>query len=52
MPIVGFLLAIALLVVGSGSNLAAMIDPPSFLIVFGFTLGALLMSGADIPLML
>ena len=52
MPIVGFLLAIALLVVGSRSNLAAMIDPPSFLIVFGFTLGALLMSGADIPLML
>ncbi|MEE3337761.1 MAG: hypothetical protein VX255_15350, partial [Candidatus Latescibacterota bacterium] len=52
MPIVGFLLAIALLMVGIGPNLGAMINPPSFLIVFGFTLGALLMSGSDIPLML
>lgn len=52
MPIVGFVLAIVVLMVGIGTNLSAMLDIPSFLIVFGFTFGALLMSGADIPLML
>ena len=52
MRIVGFVLAILLLMMGIGSNLEAMVDPPSAIIVLGFVFGALLLSGADIPLML
>jgi flagellar motor component MotA len=52
MRVVGLILALVVLMAGIGSNLSAMIDPPSAIIVLGFTLGALLLGGSDIPLML
>ena len=51
MRILGLILALVVLMVGIGSNLSAMIDPPSAIIVVGFTLGALLLSGCDLSLM-
>lgn len=52
MRAVGFILAVVVLMVGIGSNLDAMIDPPSLIIVLGFVVGALILSGQSIPLML
>ena len=52
MRIVGFVLIGVFLMVGIGSNLAAMIDPPSLIIVLGFTTGVLLISGSQLGAML
>ena len=41
--IVGFLILITTLMIGIGSNLASMIDPPSLILVIGSILGMLLL---------
>ena len=51
MRIVGVLILVVGLMVGIGSNLPSMIDPPSVIIVIAFVLGVLLMSGTRIESM-
>ena len=49
MRILGLVLLILALMVGIGSNLPAMIDPPSLIITLGGTIAALLFAGQSIP---
>ena len=46
--ILGFIGVITAIMVGIGSNLEGFIDPPSLIIVFGLTMGAILYSGRSI----
>ncbi|MFH1566573.1 MAG: MotA/TolQ/ExbB proton channel family protein [Gemmatimonadota bacterium] len=52
MRIVGIVLCILVMMVGIGSNLSAMIDIPSLIIVLGGTFGMLLLGGSPLVLML
>ena len=52
MRVIGLVLVFASIVVASGANARAMIDPPSLIMVLGGTIGALLFAGASIPSML
>ena len=51
MRLIGLVLLIVCLVLGSGANASAMIDAPSFIITIGGMIGALLFAGASIPSM-
>ena len=51
MRIVGIIVAIVAMLIGIGSNLPAMVDIPSLIIVLGGTIGMLLLGGSPIPLM-
>ncbi len=48
MRILGLIIILTTLMVGIGSNLSAMIDPPSLIITVGGTLAALLFAGQSI----
>ena len=51
MRVVGFILTLTALMMGIGPYLALMLDVPSLIIVLGFTLGALLLGGNSLRLM-
>ncbi len=51
MRFIGFVLLIVFLVMGSGTNAAAMIDPPSLIITLGGMICALLFAGVSVPAM-
>ena len=46
--IIGFIGILTAIMVGIGSNIEGFIDPPSLMIVFGLTVGAILYSGRSI----
>ena len=46
--IIGFIGVITAIMVGIGSNIEGFIDPPSLIIVFGLTIGAILYSGRSV----
>ena len=51
MRLIGFILLIVFLVLGSGANASSMIDPNSFILTVGGMIGALLFAGASVPSM-
>ena len=52
MRFIGLVLVVVAIVVAAGAHASALIDPPSFIMVFIGTIGALLFAGVSIPSML